>query len=235
MHRRFTVRPFICALALPVGVIACDDDRPRSEPKSRVQAVVTSGAVDDSPSTKPARGTTAAQPEATRLPAPAPPRPPLCAGQLDDNGAPFNPSRPPEQAAAEGKPNLPKDPVLGKGQRWTWINFWAAWCKPCKEELPLLLTWQKELAEHLDFAFVSFDDDERQLRDFLEDPKSGLNQTYWLPDGPARMAWLRALSLATEPELPMQLLLDERGRLRCKVPGAVDAGDLEQLKKIISR
>jgi thiol-disulfide isomerase/thioredoxin len=186
---------------------------------------------------KPAAIAPAAEP--APAPAAAKPRAPLCQGQLERKPASFRPKRAPTQLSmAPVPPELPADPLQRgkKSKRWTWVNFWAAWCVPCKEELPLLLGWQEQLAEDIEFVFVSLDDDERQLRDFLErQPKAGLQTTYWLPDGPARAAWLEALDLTTEPELPLQLLVDASGSLRCKVEGAVEAGDLDALQRIARR
>ncbi len=243
--------PTRLAVALTICTsLGCDDAAKSSDaPKSRVAAVVqtASPTADDEPTTE--KATKAAKPEHTgprigngaggAAPKALPPskrgRPPLCAGQTRDIGAPFNPARAPEQVAASGAADLPEDPITGKGQRWTWINFWAAWCKPCKEELPILHKWEEELKGKLDFAFISFDDDRRQLDAFLEDqPKDGLTKSYWLPDGGARVAWLKALNLEVEPELPMQLLLDPKGRLRCTVQGAIDDADLPTLERIVS-
>jgi hypothetical protein len=99
-----------------------------------------------------------------------------------------------------------------------------------------LLSWQSTLSQQLDFVFVSLDDDERQLRDFLtRQTGTGLESSYWLPDGAARQAWLQALNLETEPELPLQLLLDPEGMLRCRVNGAVEPQDLAALQRIVQR
>ncbi len=240
----------LCLLAFVPSLAGCDSspDKPSKEPKSRVQAVVQSAPAQSAPAqpeadsqqakptpTGPTIGTGTGAPKLEGPQLPKRPRPPLCAGQTSDNGSPFNPKRAPEQRAASGAANLPEDPITGKGERWTWVNFWAAWCKPCKEELPILLQWQKELHGQLDFAFISFDDDQRQLDTFLqEQPETGLKKSYWLPDGGARLAWLKTLNLEVEPELPMQLLLDPRGRLRCTVQGAIDASDVHALKQIVS-
>jgi thiol-disulfide isomerase/thioredoxin len=129
---------------------------------------------------------------------------------------------------------LDRDPLERERGRWTWVNFWAAWCVPCKEELPLLFRWQKSLESDVRFRFISLDDDERQLRDFLaRETANGLTRTYWLPDGGVRQAWLEALKLTSEPELPLQLLIDPNGMLRCRVQGAVEPADLATLERIV--
>jgi thiol-disulfide isomerase/thioredoxin len=158
----------------------------------------------------------------------------LCAGQLDEKSAPFKPKAAPQRISLDAAPELDRDPLERQRGRWTWVNFWAAWCVPCKEELPLLFRWQKALDGKVRFRFVSLDDDERQLRDFLQrEGQGGLTSTYWLPDGALRQAWLSALGLSSEPELPLQLLIDPEGRLRCRVQGAVEADDLVALERIV--
>lgn len=211
----------LCLLAA-----ACDDVE-KAPAKSRVQAVR-----EEPGNTTPRPEPSAAPSEERTGLAPAKPRAVLCADQLGQAPAMFKPKARAERRSLEGQ-DLPADP-LKSDKRWTWVNFWAAWCVPCKEELPLLLRWQSSLGKDLRFAFVSLDDDERQLRAFLEDqPSAGLKSTYWLPDGPTRQAWLEALKLDSEPELPLQLLLDPSGKLRCRVQGTVEAQDLATLKKIV--
>jgi len=173
-------------------------------------------------------------------PRPAPPRPPLCEGQLTAKPRAFKPALAPRQlsdgaAGSDGEGALPADVLKAARGHWLWLNFWAAWCVPCREELPLLFSWQEQLADRVTFAFVSMDDDDRQLRAFLEkQPPTGLRRTHWLPDGAVRKAWLEALGLESEPELPFQVLIDPKGMLRCRVGGAVEAKDLPVLRQIVS-
>jgi thiol-disulfide isomerase/thioredoxin len=220
-------RVLLALLALALG---CDSsaDAPA---KSRVQAVLAEAAGAPGAAPPPP-----AQVTPTPEPTPAKPRPPLCEGQLDDKPKPFKPALLPRQLAREGeKGELPDDPLKAARGHWLWLNFWAAWCVPCREELPMLFEWQQKLGDRLSFAFFSMDDDERQLSAFLDkQPATGLTRTQWLPDGAVRKSWLEALGLDSEPELPFQALIDPDGQLRCTVGGAVEAKDLPVLEQIVS-
>jgi len=220
----FSSLAFSAALGL-----GCDQSA-EEPPKSRVQAVmVEPGSTKVEPAPEPSRN--AAGSGSGRA---AAPRPVLCDGQLETKASPFKPRIVPTRVSLDETAELAKDPLEHAEGRWTWINFWAAWCVPCKQELPLLFGWQKKLAGKVEFRFISLDDDERQLRDFLgREPPSGLTRTYWLPDGGVRQAWLQALKLDSEPELPLQLLIDPKGALRCRVQGAVEAEDLAALERIV--
>jgi thiol-disulfide isomerase/thioredoxin len=120
-----------------------------------------------------------------------------------------------------------------------WINFWAAWCAPCREEMPRLLDWSRRLGQAgtpLRVVFVSLDDDERQLGTFLAaQPAGGVRATLWLPDGPARAKWIRSLRMKAAPELPQQALVAPDGRLRCFIEGAVDDSDYSEIGALIAR
>ena len=35
-------------------------------------------------------------------------------------------------------------PFQGEGDSWTVVNYWAVWCKPCREEIPELNELNKE-------------------------------------------------------------------------------------------
>ncbi len=236
----YPIAKMVCALWLVAtfGATGCDDaSKSSSAPKSRVQAVAATDQPGASESTSAAQTT---QPVAQTKK----PRAALCDGQLDQPAERFAPKAPAEKRSASGESDLSADPfgttgdvksAASKPGKWHWVNLWAAWCVPCKEELPLLFQWQKQLAGQVQFTFVSLDDDERQLMDFLKSqPASGLRESYWLPDGELRKGWLEAMGFASDPELPMQLLIDPDGKLRCKVQGAVEPSDLATLEQIVA-
>jgi hypothetical protein len=84
-------------------------------------------------------------------------------------------------------------------------------------------------------SFVSLDDDERQLEQFLGSAPEGTPRaTYWLRDGRERDEWLTSMGLPKAPELPVQILVDPRGKIRCVVNGAIETGDYNELATVFS-
>lgn len=217
----------VASLLLCAG---CDNSEkpPLSAPQERSQ-IVAAKAGDTPPKA------TAA--EVVPAVASAPPKAPraLCAGQMSSPGRAL-PKKAVSQSVASGESPLPEALPLGGG--YTWVNFWAAWCKPCKEEIPRLVRFQQEIAKSspgFKLAFVSLDDDERQLGSFLaEQPSSGLRRTWWLKEGKEREEWLKAAALESDPDLPFHLLFDPKGKLRCVVKGALEDSDLASLKSLVA-
>jgi thiol-disulfide isomerase/thioredoxin len=219
----------LCAVLL----LDCNrsDKKPPTVTKERSQAVVTTGEPQPaSPAAEPARS--AAMESASTKP----PRR-LCDGNLNKAGRAL-PKLALSQAAAAGSAALPAALPVHDGV-WTWLNFWAAWCVPCKEEIPRLKAWEAKLnasGKSFQVVFVTLDDDPRQLQDFLNgQPPGGLRATYWLKEGKEREDWLKSAELSSDPSLPMHLIVDGRGKARCTIDGAVEDRDFDQLTALIGR
>jgi thiol-disulfide isomerase/thioredoxin len=210
------------------AAVGCDDTKPKvTVTNERSQAILGSPTV--------AAPAPAAASAAT-VPASAPKKPrQLCGGHLGKSG-PELPSETPARRGASGERDLPEQ-IQTRGH-YTWINFWAAWCAPCKEEIPRLLAWEKKLSDSglaFKVVFLSLDDDERQLTSFLDkQPPTGLRRTYWLADGIKRTDWLKAVGVKPDSELPVQLLLDPNGHVRCTIGGAIDDSDYDQLRGLLN-
>lgn len=145
--------------------------------------------------------------------------------------------------------DLPKTAIGGRGSsaspfaggpipvgRPTWITLWAAWCEPCKKELPLLLEWKDKLAREgtpIELVFLSLDDDERQLGAFLASHPE-LGSTYWLREGEEREKFMSALALPADPRLPVQLLISRAGAVSCRIEGAVEAEDYPRVRAAVA-
>jgi thiol-disulfide isomerase/thioredoxin len=215
-----------CALAV-AALAGCpsSSDAPRPDPAAgkRSEAVKATAAT--------ATTTAPHLPTAPRAPRKLCEAPPAAAGHA------LPPGNIPSMSATGAVPLGDKIPA--GGGRWTWVNLWAAWCGPCKEEIPRLKGWEAKLAQAgtpIHLAFVSLDDDQRQAQRFLEaQPATGLRASYWLQDGKPRSSWLEALKLKAEAQLPMHVLADGQGIVRCVIDGAVEDQDYPQIQAIVAR
>jgi thiol-disulfide isomerase/thioredoxin len=116
-------------------------------------------------------------------------------------------------------------PALGKG--WTWVSLWATWCRPCIEELPLLRSWQADFtapATPLDVLFLSVDADAAALAQ-ARTARSDLPGGPRVLDPDGVEAWLASLGLTAPASIPIHVLVDPGGKVRCIRVGAVSAPD----------
>jgi thiol-disulfide isomerase/thioredoxin len=161
----------------------------------------------------------------------------LCQGDDSAKGRAL-PKTPTSHLEATGAQRLSGDLSASRGQ-WMWINFFAAWCAPCKAEIPTLLEWRDRLAKAgtpIHLVFVSLDDDRRELQTFLDNqPEAGVRSALWLPEGSTRTRWLKSLRINDDPELPEQTLVDPQGRVRCFIEGAVEDGDYSEIAALVSQ
>ena len=212
-------------------IVGCDEtgDKPAlTAPKARSQAVVSETPANQRPVETAGPGKSAGS---ARVPVT---KKAICTGQLGAPGKPLS-SLTLETQVADGEAPLPEALEVGHG-RWTWFNFWAAWCVPCREEIPRLKSWEAELAAGGRFrlTFISLDDDARQLTKFLHDqPKNGLRGSYWIKEGDQREEWFASVTMEPDPELPAHILVDPKGLARCVLRGAIEDSDLPELRKIV--
>jgi thiol-disulfide isomerase/thioredoxin len=195
---------------------ACGDEKPAGPTRSRSDAVLTSAS--------PSSATTA--PKAPPSASAAPAERKLCASKPASAGEPL-----PEEKLARIGPSsdaLAETLQTGDG-KWTWVNLWAGWCKPCKEEMPLLLEWQKKLSSRLRVAFVSIDDDLRLSEKFLDELKA---PSYHL-EAKERDAWLEGVGLGASTKLPSHILFDDKGKVRCLVKGMIEPRDYAELETLV--
>lgn len=103
------------------------------------------------------------------------------------------------------------------------INFWATWCPPCVEELPLLNAFHQQHAAHGWQVLGLAVDQPSAVRRFME--KLPLN----FPVGMAGLAGTelsRTLGNATGA-LPFTVVMGKDGLVRHRKLGKVNAADLE--------
>jgi thiol-disulfide isomerase/thioredoxin len=96
------------------------------------------------------------------------------------------------------------------------VNFWASWCAPCREELPLLDQWNTAwVGRGARVVAVSIDRDANKARRFVEEMKLTLPVMHDGPDGLARTLDI--------PAVPYTLLLDRDGNVIDHVSGSAEA------------
>ena len=221
----------VAALAALAALAGCDDRKVSPETASRSEAVV---AKDTSPATSAPPVAPSASPSASHAPR-APRR--LCDGELDKPGRRL-PKVTFTAVAAPGT-QKPEPRIATTAGRWTWINFFAAWCGPCKEEMPRLRAFQDKLAANLAVTFVSLDDDERQLMQLLGGQSEahgarGVRSALWLEAGKGRSSFLTGLGMKPEPDLPAHVLVDPTGKVRCVLDGSIEDADLPAIAAIVA-
>lgn len=105
------------------------------------------------------------------------------------------------------------------------LNFWATWCPPCREEIPLLIALQKKrAADGLQVVSVAIDDISA-VRRYRE--AAGINY-------PILMGGDDALDLVARygnrmSSLPFTVLIDRSGAIVARKLGAFTQNELEGL------
>ena len=220
----------VFALLAFSALTACDTVSEKDAPMAtneRSQAITQKGpAPVSTPVTIPVATTQPSAPKKPRT---------LCGGKQDESHS--FPKKKLSRAAGKDASALPESLLVGSG-KWTWVNFWAAWCAPCKEEIPRLLGFEKKLGAAgaaFRLSFVSLDDDERQLDDFLDtQPAAGLHASYWLKEGSEREDWLKAAGQSPDAPLPFHILVDPKGKIRCSIQGAIEDGDFAEISTLVA-
>jgi thiol-disulfide isomerase/thioredoxin len=101
-------------------------------------------------------------------------------------------------------------------------NFWATWCAPCREELPLLDAAHREYAAHgLQVVGIGVDN-APNIREYLKVVKIG----YPVLVGEAGALDLMKRLGNRAGGLPFTAVLDRRGALRNRKLGAYSAAEL---------
>jgi cytochrome c biogenesis protein CcmG/thiol:disulfide interchange protein DsbE len=126
-------------------------------------------------------------------------------------------ARPPELAPDFSRPALSGEPVQLSAYRGevVLLNYWASWCAPCIEELPLLSQWQRHYAPAgLRIIGVSMDDDVETVKRFLRKHPA----PYPIIMGDAELG----RSYGGVLGLPMSFLIDAWGRIVARYSGEID-------------
>ncbi len=129
------------------------------------------------------------------------------------------------------KANLDKDQLLeliSHSERpYVLVNFFASWCRPCKEELPDLIAIQQDINSDVEVILVSVDNPnntETKLLNFLND--LGVDfQTYSRSEN--EVALIRNFYNYYNGRIPLTLLYLNTGRQLEVFQGMTDREEIE--------
>jgi thiol-disulfide isomerase/thioredoxin len=108
-----------------------------------------------------------------------------------------------------------EDLLATLGKKLVYIDFWASWCKPCKEEFPHLYKTKKEI-QHADFEVLFISMDENTLAWKNEVLRNKLSGWHFNPSVAHKKEIEAKYSV---PSLPYGVLVDSKGKmLRGNVP-----------------
>jgi thiol-disulfide isomerase/thioredoxin len=134
-----------------------------------------------------------------------------------------------ESMAGQASPALELENLAGNAQsldqfrgRIVILNFWATWCIPCREEMPILVQLKKEFRDRgVEIVGASADasDAVESVRNFSRD--YGLNFPIWIgatiPD---------MLRFGLGDELPATVIIDSDGQIAYRILGPLTRKDL---------
>jgi thiol-disulfide isomerase/thioredoxin len=113
------------------------------------------------------------------------------------------------------------------------VHFWASWCGPCLEELPVMERFAREMKPRgLEVLSLSLDDPERsgaRVRDVLTQSAPGLTRAIARIDDTE--TFINDFDAQWEGSIPALFAYDRHGQLRGRVIGETTRRELEQLVK----
>jgi len=115
------------------------------------------------------------------------------------------------------------------------VNFWATWCAPCVQELPLFEKINSEGRPDVKVTLVSLDldldpDPEKVYR-FIS--RKNLQSEVVLLDEPDPDSWIDKIEKRWSGELPATIFINQKTGKRIFVGKALQPGELEEHLEII--
>jgi thiol-disulfide isomerase/thioredoxin len=118
---------------------------------------------------------------------------------------------------------------------WRWLNVWATWCHPCLEEMPTLRGWPARLAAdgaRVTLSFLSVDATADALTAYRA-ANADAPESARLDDAGGLPALLASLGLDAGATIPIHVLVDPSGHVRCARTGSIAERDYETLRDIV--
>lgn len=107
------------------------------------------------------------------------------------------------------------------------INFWASWCRPCRNEMPSLVELNKYLENYkVSVLLVSIDTDRYLYEEFL--------RRYYAESLDARnLRTYRAVENQPQLAIPLTLIVDGKGKIIHRIEGERNWNSQEMIKMVV--
>lgn len=112
--------------------------------------------------------------------------------------------------------------------KYTFIDFWASWCGPCRAAIPHVREMNKKYADRLNVFSISLDETEEPWRKAMDEEKMEWTQLH-LAAGDQRSKGMQAFFINAIPRL---ILLNDKGEVICStnLPREIDACLAQEFK-----
>lgn len=116
------------------------------------------------------------------------------------------------------------------------LNYWATWCPPCRDEMPVLVDYAKRMSGEsiavLGLSFDSEDEIDSVLLPFMKE--SGIEFPIAVFTGESD-SFIKSMPFGWDGSLPMTYFLDESGAFRHVHAGEITRQELESAVVRVSK
>ena len=114
--------------------------------------------------------------------------------------------------------------------KWLYIDFWASWCKPCRETMPESNKLKKEFKnENIEFIYMCLNDKKDKWKQALKSDSISKSQNYFIENGNTSKI-IEDLGIKT---IPHYLIYNPNGELINGFADRPGKGAKEQIKKLL--
>lgn len=112
--------------------------------------------------------------------------------------------------------------------KYTLIDFWGTWCKPCKEALPELKRIKERYVEHLNIVGIAYDKNIDEVKEYVKENDLTWKNSFFNREN--KVGIIRDLNITKYPTF---MLLDNNGQIIFKGSGSEVLKDIEKIMKSI--